>query len=175
MPTSSSSSGIEDERGFFARIWCKDELSDHGLVAYLSQCSISRNSLAGTLRGMHFQHAPHEEAKFVRCTAARSSTPLSTCVQTQRPTAGGSASSRCRAWKRALRPQKGSPMGSRRSSTERRPVHDLRSLRPRSALGCALGRPGVRNRVADAEARTISERDLAWPDYELESRRSRGV
>ena len=58
----------EDERGFFARIWCNDELSDHGLVSHLSQCSISRNSLAGTLRGMHLNIAGHEEAKLVRCT-----------------------------------------------------------------------------------------------------------
>lgn len=59
----------EDERGFFARTWCGDELADHGLEPALAQCSISRNALAGTVRGMHFQRAPHEEAKLVRCTA----------------------------------------------------------------------------------------------------------
>src|SRR5262249_40850551 len=58
-----------DERGFFARTWCRDEFGAHGLVADLAQCSISRNSVAGTLRGLHFQTAPHEEAKLVRCTA----------------------------------------------------------------------------------------------------------
>ncbi len=58
----------EDERGFFARTWCRDELADHGLVTDLAQCSISRNAVAGTLRGMHFQTSPHEEAKLVRCT-----------------------------------------------------------------------------------------------------------
>jgi dTDP-4-dehydrorhamnose 3,5-epimerase len=57
----------EDERGAFSRIWCSEELADHGLNANLAQCSISRNTLAGTLRGMHFQRAPHEEAKLVRC------------------------------------------------------------------------------------------------------------
>jgi dTDP-4-dehydrorhamnose 3,5-epimerase len=59
----------EDDRGFFARTWCQDEFADHGLEPALAQCSISRNALAGTLRGMHFQAAPHEEAKVVRCTA----------------------------------------------------------------------------------------------------------
>ena len=59
----------EDVRGFFARTWCRDEFGDHGLVPHLAQCSISRNFLAGTLRGMHFQTAPHEEAKLVRCTS----------------------------------------------------------------------------------------------------------
>ena len=57
-----------DERGMFARIWCAEEFAAAGLTASLSQCSISRNPRAGTLRGMHYQHAPHEEAKLVRCT-----------------------------------------------------------------------------------------------------------
>lgn len=59
---------IEDDRGSFARIWCADELARHGLVSELSQCSISRNRKAGTLRGLHFQRPPHAEAKVVRCT-----------------------------------------------------------------------------------------------------------
>jgi dTDP-4-dehydrorhamnose 3,5-epimerase len=59
----------EDDRGFFARTWSRDELVDQGLVGDLSQCSISRNTHAGTLRGMHFQTTPHEEVKLVRCTA----------------------------------------------------------------------------------------------------------
>ena len=59
----------EDERGFFARTWCRREFEDHGLAPYLAQCSISFNKKRGTLRGMHFQAAPHEEAKLVRCTS----------------------------------------------------------------------------------------------------------
>jgi dTDP-4-dehydrorhamnose 3,5-epimerase len=58
-----------DERGFFARIWCREELGERGLTTELSQCSISRNARTGTLRGMHFQRHPHEEAKLVRCTS----------------------------------------------------------------------------------------------------------
>ncbi len=58
----------EDERGFFARVWCRDELAAHGLNPDLSQCSISFNRRRGTLRGMHWQAAPHAEAKLVRCT-----------------------------------------------------------------------------------------------------------
>src|SRR5262245_60677259 len=57
-----------DERGFFARSWCRDEFAAHGLDTRLVQCSISRNRLKGTLRGLHFQAAPHAEAKLVRCT-----------------------------------------------------------------------------------------------------------
>jgi dTDP-4-dehydrorhamnose 3,5-epimerase len=57
-----------DERGFFARTWSAEEFRSHGLNPDLVECSISFNDLAGTLRGMHFQAAPHEEAKLVRCT-----------------------------------------------------------------------------------------------------------
>ncbi len=59
----------EDERGFFARTWSAQEFAAHGLNARLVQCSTSFNSRTGTLRGMHWQSAPFEEAKLVRCTA----------------------------------------------------------------------------------------------------------
>lgn len=55
----------EDDRGFFARTWCAEELAQHGLVNVLSQCSISYNARKGTLRGMHYQAAPMEEEKVV--------------------------------------------------------------------------------------------------------------
>jgi len=57
-----------DERGFFARTWCKKEFEEHGLNPRLVQCNISFNARKGTLRGMHYQAAPYEEAKLVRCT-----------------------------------------------------------------------------------------------------------
>jgi dTDP-4-dehydrorhamnose 3,5-epimerase len=56
-----------DERGHFARLWCAHELAAHGLEANLAQTSLSYNARAGTLRGLHFQRPPHEEAKLVRC------------------------------------------------------------------------------------------------------------
>jgi dTDP-4-dehydrorhamnose 3,5-epimerase len=59
---------LPDERGFFARTWCKKEFEQHGLLPDLVQCNISFNRRKGTLRGMHHQVAPHEEAKLVRCT-----------------------------------------------------------------------------------------------------------
>ncbi|MBV8762279.1 MAG: dTDP-4-dehydrorhamnose 3,5-epimerase [Deltaproteobacteria bacterium] len=59
----------EDDRGYFARTFCTDELAERGLVTRVAQCSVSWNRRAGTLRGMHYQAAPHEETKVVRCTA----------------------------------------------------------------------------------------------------------
>lgn len=58
-----------DMRGFFARTWCEREFEDAGLETRLVQCSVSFNMRRGTLRGMHFQVAPFEETKLVRCTA----------------------------------------------------------------------------------------------------------
>ncbi len=59
---------ISDQRGFFARTWCRTEFEKNGLNPELVQCSLSFNTRKGTLRGMHFQAAPHAEAKLVRCT-----------------------------------------------------------------------------------------------------------
>jgi dTDP-4-dehydrorhamnose 3,5-epimerase len=58
----------EDSRGFFARTWCANEFADHGLTTEVVQANISFNPRQGTLRGMHFQRAPHAETKLVRCT-----------------------------------------------------------------------------------------------------------
>lgn len=59
---------LEDERGFFARSWCQREFEAHGLNPRLTQCNVSFNIKRGTLRGMHYQVKPFEEAKLVRCT-----------------------------------------------------------------------------------------------------------
>ena len=59
---------IADERGFFARTWCREEFADHGLTPELAQANISFNSRKGTLRGLHYQADPHAEAKLVRVT-----------------------------------------------------------------------------------------------------------
>ena len=60
---------LEDERGFFARSWCKREFEAHGLNPNLAQCNISFNKTKGTLRGMHYQVAPYQETRLVRCTS----------------------------------------------------------------------------------------------------------
>lgn len=59
---------VEDERGYFARTFCRREFSERGLNPDLVQCNISFNRNRGTLRGMHYQAPPCAEAKLVRCT-----------------------------------------------------------------------------------------------------------
>lgn len=57
-----------DARGFFARVWCKEEFAAHGLHTDLAQSNIAFSAKAGTLRGLHYQVKPYEEVKLVRCT-----------------------------------------------------------------------------------------------------------
>ena len=57
----------EDQRGFFARTFCRDEFKRHSLVDVFLQCGFSYNKKKGTLRGIHYQVHPHEETKLIRC------------------------------------------------------------------------------------------------------------
>jgi dTDP-4-dehydrorhamnose 3,5-epimerase len=59
---------IHDDRGFFARSWCREEFAAKGLNPDLVQCNVSYSKRKGTLRGMHYQAAPHAESKLIRCT-----------------------------------------------------------------------------------------------------------
>ncbi|WP_208678363.1 dTDP-4-dehydrorhamnose 3,5-epimerase [Synechococcus elongatus] len=61
----------EDERGFFARCFCKNEFYNHGLNAQWVQINNSLTKGKGTLRGLHFQYPPHAEVKLVRCLTGK--------------------------------------------------------------------------------------------------------
>jgi dTDP-4-dehydrorhamnose 3,5-epimerase len=61
----------EDSRGFFARAWDVKEFNQSVLNSNLVQCNISRSNKKGTIRGMHYQKSPHEEAKLIRCTKGK--------------------------------------------------------------------------------------------------------
>jgi dTDP-4-dehydrorhamnose 3,5-epimerase len=62
---------FEDERGFFAQSWSQREFAERGLNGNIVECNISFNIKKGTLRGLHFQDAPHAQAKLVRCTSGK--------------------------------------------------------------------------------------------------------
>ena len=57
-----------DERGWFARAWAVEEMAAEGLETRLVHCNLAYNARRGTVRGMHWQDAPHEEVKLVRAT-----------------------------------------------------------------------------------------------------------
>ena len=56
-----------DERGFFARAWCRNEFESNGIYRLPVQANMSFNKKKGTIRGMHYQAAPHQESKLIRC------------------------------------------------------------------------------------------------------------
>jgi len=60
---------LHDERGYFARTWCRRDFEEHGLNPNVAQSNLSYSAKRGTLRGMHFQRPPHAETKLVRCAA----------------------------------------------------------------------------------------------------------
>lgn len=61
-------SKIGDDRGFFGRSWCKKEMEEHGLNSNIAQINTSLSKEKGTLRGLHYQVAPYQECKMIRCT-----------------------------------------------------------------------------------------------------------
>jgi dTDP-4-dehydrorhamnose 3,5-epimerase len=155
----------EDERGSFARIWCRDELADHGLTAELAQCSISRNARAGTLRGLHFQQAPHEEAKLVRCTRGS----IFDVIVDLRP----GSPTRFRWLGVELEAERGNalfvPEGFAHGFQTL--VDDAEVLYmishpyvPEASAGVRWDDPAFAIDWPEAAARTISERDRSWPD-----------
>ncbi len=62
---------ITDDRGFFGRIWCQKEFEEHGIDSRTVQINTTLSHRAGTVRGVHFQDAPHAESKVTRCTRGR--------------------------------------------------------------------------------------------------------
>jgi dTDP-4-dehydrorhamnose 3,5-epimerase len=156
----------EDERGFFARAWCRDEFEDHGLVPELAQSSISRNSRAGTLRGMHFQTAPHEEAKLVRCTAGAIFDVI-VDLRPDSPTYTEWLGVELEAERgNALYVPKGFAHGFQTLVDETDVLYMISDpYVPEAASGVRWDDPAFAIEWPEAETRTISERDRAWPDY----------
>lgn len=62
---------FRDERGFFARAWCADEMANQGLESATAQMNNAASAVPGTIRGLHWRPLSHPEAKFVRCIAGR--------------------------------------------------------------------------------------------------------
>jgi dTDP-4-dehydrorhamnose 3,5-epimerase len=57
-----------DDRGFFARTFCRREFEARGLNGRIAQTNLSFSRRRGTIRGLHFQFPPAAETKLVRCT-----------------------------------------------------------------------------------------------------------
>jgi dTDP-4-dehydrorhamnose 3,5-epimerase len=158
-----------DERGFFARAWCGTEFAHLGLDPELAQVSISRNTRAGTLRGLHFQRYPHEESKLVRCTQG-SIFDVVADLRPGSPTLGRWFGAELDAESgRALFVPKGCAHGFQ-TLTDGADVLYLISVpyAPEAADGVRWDDQTLGIEWPFAPERTISERDRAWPELRLD-------
>jgi dTDP-4-dehydrorhamnose 3,5-epimerase len=158
---------LEDERGFFARTWCQREFAARGLKTELRQGNLSFNKQKGTLRGMHYQTKPHEEAKLVMCSRGalydviidlRSDSP------TFKQWLGMELSVRNR---RMLYIPEGFAHGFQtlKNNTEIF-YYMFEFYYPESALGVRWDDPVFAIKWPDTDRRIISPKDMAYPYYE---------
>ena len=158
---------IVDERGFFARTWCRDEFRAHGLNPALSQCSISYNQAKGTLRGMHYQIAPHEEAKLVRCTTG-AIYDVAIDLRPTSPTFGAHAAAVLDAANRSmLYIPEGCAHGFLTLEAGTEVFYQISvPFEPSAARGVRFDDPAF-GIAWPAPARVINQRDRSYPDVDL--------
>lgn len=163
-----------DERGYLARTFCEDEFRDNGLVTRFVQASTVFSPEQGTLRGLHFQTAPHAEVKLVRCTrgGARvvivdlrpdSPTYLQWLGVDLSPENG-----------RLLYIPEGFAQGYQTLAGDTEMAYQMsHRYTPEAATGVRWDDPAFGIEWPPAQVRIISDRDHAWPDYGPEAREAR--
>jgi dTDP-4-dehydrorhamnose 3,5-epimerase len=156
---------LEDVRGFNARMWCHDEFASRGLETRFVQTNIIFNKQKGTVRGLHYQAAPHEEAKVVRCTRGA----VFAVIADLRP----ESPSRLR-WVgaeltadnyRVLYVPQGCALGSQALVDNSEILYQVSEFyRPTAGRGIRYDDPvlGVRWPL---EVSVVSEKDRGWPPY----------
>lgn len=156
-----------DERGTFARSWCREEMAAAGLASSIAQCSVSRSHRAGTVRGLHYQRPPHEEAKLVRCTRG-AIFDVAVDLRPGSPTQGRWVGVQLDPDNgRALYVPEGCAHGFQ-TLVDDTDVAYLISVpyAPEAAAGVRWDDPTLAIAWPEAETRTISERDRSLPAYE---------
>jgi len=155
-----------DERGFFGRLLCRDEMAAHGLDLEIVQSNVGYSHGAGTLRGLHFQRPPHAEVKVVRCTRGRVHdviVDLRAGSPTFRRWFGVELSDRNRL---LLYVPRGCAQGYLTLCDEAEICyHTSARYAPASATGVRWDDPAFGIVWPDA-VRTLSEQDRTWPDFD---------
>lgn len=157
----------EDERGFFARSWCQREFAQRGLETRLVQCNISFNKRRGTLRGMHYQAAPYQEVKLIRCTRGA----IHDVLIDLRPTSPTfrrhiAVVLDCES-RRMLYVPEGLAHGFQTLEDDTEVFYQMSEFyAPDHARGVRWNDPAFGIRWPEAE-RTISERDQHYPDFRV--------
>jgi dTDP-4-dehydrorhamnose 3,5-epimerase len=157
---------LEDDRGFFGRSFCRQEFAERGLNPEVAQCNISFNRDAGTLRGMHYQAAPHAEEKVVRCTRG-SLYDVIVDLRTESPT--------YKQWiaveltgenRRMLYIPKGFAHGFQTLVDNTEIFYQMSEFyHPESACGVRWNDPAFGIQWPIGDRVILSDRDRYWPDY----------
>jgi dTDP-4-dehydrorhamnose 3,5-epimerase len=158
---------IADERGFFARTWCQDEFRAHGLASRLAQCSVSFSHRKGTLRGLHYQAAPHQEAKLVRCTRG-AIWDVAVDLRRDSPSFKAWFGAELSAGNRAmLYVPEGCAHGQLTLTDDTEVFYQMSApFEPTAARGVRFDDPAFAIEWP-AEVRVINQRDRSYPDVEL--------
>lgn len=156
-----------DERGYFARLWCSQSFRDAGLTPDIAQVNTGFNPRAGTLRGMHFQRAPHAETKVVRCVRG-ALFDVMVDLRADSPT--------FRRWYGLrLDPDEGKmlvvPEGCAHGYLTLRDDTELvyftsKAYEPAAATGVRFDDPAFGIQWP-AEVKLVSQADAGWPDFEF--------
>ena len=154
-----------DQRGFFARVWCRAELAAHGIANHVEQASVAFSCLKGTLRGLHFQKSPHEEEKLVRCTRGAAFV-VAVDLRPQSPTYLSTAAVELTADNhRTLYVPKGCAQGYQTLADDTELLYQITtSYVPESASGVRYDDPAFGIQWP-TEVTVLSQRDRSWPDY----------
>jgi dTDP-4-dehydrorhamnose 3,5-epimerase len=155
-----------DERGYFARTWCRRVFEERGLNPGLVQCGTSFNKRKGTLRGMHYQMSPHQEAKLIRCTRG-SIHDVVIDLRLDSPNHKRYVSVRLSAQDgKMLYVPEGFAHGFQTLEDDSEVFYQISEFYyPEASGGVRWNDPVFGIEWPHTEVRIISERDKNWPDY----------
>lgn len=158
---------ISDERGWFARSFSREEFAAHGLNPQVVDANASFNDRAGTLRGLHHQQAPHAEAKLIRCTRGA----IYDVLVDLRPDSPAFCDWFALELSAASPQMVYAPEGVAHGFQTLEDATEVSYLMssgyvPEHASGVRWDDPAFGIEWPAVEQRTISERDLSYPDFE---------
>jgi dTDP-4-dehydrorhamnose 3,5-epimerase len=161
---------IEDSRGYFGRAFCERELADVGVDFKPVQANMSGSAKRGTVRGLHYQMAPHEEAKFIRCVRGA---VFDVVVDLRRdsPTRGqwfGAELSAAN--QRAMLVPRGFAHAYQTLEDDSEVIYLVSAFyAPGAEKGLRWNDPGIGIDWPIKDGVTVSDKDVAWPDLDLRS------
>ena len=153
----------EDERGFFARVFCANEFVDHGLNPRVVQANLSHNRRRGTLRGLHYQVHPFREAKLIRCIRGAAFMAV-VDLRAESPTRLGHTTIELRQGDlRSLYVAEGCAVGMQTLEDETELLYHVSEFyTPDAERGLRYDDPAL-GIAWPLSVTTISEKDAAWP------------